>query len=74
MSRDGLSKDEAIKMVKDFFAEMEKDVLNGGDPFEWENVFVQEFGLEPDYFEDFVFRKNVLLKPKNLHTHNHGNN
>ena len=56
MSRDGLSKDEAIKMVKDFFFKMEKDVLNGGDPFEWENVFVQEFVLEPDYFEDFVFR------------------
>ena len=56
MSRDGLSKDEAIKMVKDFFFKMEKDILNGGDPFEWENVFVEEFGLEPDYFEDFVFR------------------
>ena len=56
MSRDGLSKDEAIKMVKDFFFKMEKDVLNGGDPFEWENVFVQEFGLEPDYFVDFVSR------------------
>ena len=56
MSRDGLSKDEAIKMVKDFFFKMEKDVLSGGDPFEWENVFVQEFGLEPDYFVDFVSR------------------
>ena len=48
MSRDGLSKDEAIKMVKDFFFKMEKDV-----------VFVQEFGLEPDYFEDFVFRLKI---------------
>ena len=45
---------------------MEKDVLNGGDPFEWENVFVQEFGLEPDYFEDFVFRLKICwLKLKN---------
>ena len=29
--------------------------VSGGDPFEWENEFVQEFGLEPDYFEDFLF-------------------
>ena len=34
---------------------MQEDIVSGGDPFEWENEFVQEFGLEPDYFEDFLF-------------------
>ena len=55
MSRDGLTQAEAVKQVKDFFNSMREDVSSGGDPFEWENEFVQEFGLEPDYFEDFIF-------------------
>ncbi len=55
MSRDGLSQAEAVKQVKDFFNAMREDINSGGDPFEWENEFVQEFGLEPDYFEDFIF-------------------
>jgi len=55
MSRDGLSQAEAVKQVKDFFNAMREDIDSGGDPFEWENEFVQEFGLEPDYFEDFIF-------------------
>jgi hypothetical protein len=55
MSRDGFSKDEAITIVKNFFKNMQEDIVSGGDPFEWENEFVQEFGLEPDYFEDFLF-------------------
>ena len=56
MSRDGLSKAEAVKQVVDFFKSMQSDIEEGGDPFSWENDFVQEFGLEPDYFEDFIFR------------------
>ena len=48
MSRDGLSKAEAVKRVKDFFLGMQADVAEGGSPWEWENEFVQEFGLEPD--------------------------
>tara|TARA_B100000497_G_C7562391_1_gene339208 strand:- start:624 stop:824 length:201 start_codon:yes stop_codon:yes gene_type:complete len=56
MSRDGLSKVEAVKQVVDFFKSMQLDITEGGDPFSWENDFVQEFGLEPDYFEDFLFR------------------
>ena len=55
MSRDGLTKAEAVKQVKDFFNSMREDISSGGDPFEWENEFVQEFGLEPDFFEDFIF-------------------
>ena len=55
MTRDGLSREEAVKQVKDFFNAMREDINSGGDPFEWENEFVQEFGLEPDFFEDFIF-------------------
>jgi len=56
MSRDGLTQAEAVKQVITFFKGMQDDIVNGGDPFTWENDFVQEFGLEPDYFEDFLFR------------------
>lgn len=60
MSRDGLSREEAVKQVKDFFLGMQEDIQSGGDPFSWENDFVQEFGLEPDYFEDFIFSLAVI--------------
>ena len=60
MSRDGLSKAEAVKQVVDFFLGMQEDIQSGGDPFSWENDFVQEFGLEPDYFEDFIFSLAVI--------------
>jgi hypothetical protein len=56
MSRDGLTQAEAVKQVVTFFKSMQADIVDGGDPFSWENDFVQEFGLEPDYFEDFIFR------------------
>ena len=52
MSRDGLSKAEAVKKVLDFFKMMQES----GDPFGWEEEFMIEFQLEPDYLEDFVFR------------------
>ena len=56
MSRDGLSKKEAVKKVVDFFNEMRADWKHGGDLSEWEHTFMDEIGLEPDYFEDFLFR------------------
>tara|TARA_B110000495_G_C23026739_1_gene610306 strand:+ start:1921 stop:2121 length:201 start_codon:yes stop_codon:yes gene_type:complete len=56
ISRDGLTQAEAVKQVVSFFNSMQADVAEGGDPSTWENEFVQEFGLEPDYFEDFLFR------------------
>lgn len=59
MSRDGLSEVEAVKQVVGFFKAMQSDIQDGGDPFQWENEFTQEFGLEPDYFEDFIFRLAV---------------
>jgi hypothetical protein len=60
MSRDGLSREEAVKQVVTFFKSMQADIVEGGDPFSWENDFVQEFGLEPDYFEDFIFSLAVI--------------
>jgi len=60
MSRDGLTQAEAVKRVKDFFLGMQASIVEGGDPWEWENEFVQEFGLEPDYFEDFLFSLATL--------------
>jgi|TARA_Y100001951_G_C11193385_1_gene212829 hypothetical protein len=56
MSRDGFTQAEAVKQVVGFFKRMQQDIQEGGDPFEWENDFIQEFGLEPDYFEDFILR------------------
>ena len=56
MSRDGLTQAEAVKQVIGFFHAMEADWKEGGDLSSWEQDFMSEFGLEPDYFEDFVFR------------------
>ena len=56
MSRDGLTQAEAVKQVVTFFKSMQADIVDGGDPSSWENEFVQEFGLERDNFEDFIFR------------------
>jgi len=55
MSRDGLTLAEAKAQLVAFCKSMEQDLENGGSPFSWENEFVQEFGLEPDYFEDIIF-------------------
>ena len=56
MSRDGLSQAEAVKQVVNFFNEMKADWQDGGDLSGWEHIFISEFGLEPDFFEDFLFR------------------
>ena len=56
MERDALSKEDAIHQTATFFREMSEDIATGGDPFEWENTFVTEFGLETDFFEDLIFR------------------
>ena len=56
MSRDGLSEAEATKQVLTFFKSMTAGVQEGDSVSLWENQFVDEFGLEPDYFEDFAFR------------------
>lgn len=56
ISRDGLSKAEATEQVLTFFKSMTAGVEEGDSVSLWENQFVEEFGLEPDYFEDFAFR------------------
>tara|TARA_R110002074_G_C12404579_1_gene654448 strand:- start:570 stop:770 length:201 start_codon:yes stop_codon:yes gene_type:complete len=56
MSRDGLTQAEATKQVLTFFKSMTAGVQEGDSVSLWENEFVEEFGLEPDYFEDFAFR------------------
>ena len=56
MSRDGLTQAEAVKQVINFFKDMKADWEAGGDLSEWEHTFMSEFGLEPDFFEDFIFR------------------
>lgn len=55
MARDGLSLEDAELQVSAFFSEMALDLNQGGNPFDWETLFVDEFGLEPDFFEDLVF-------------------
>lgn len=59
MSRDGLSQAEATKQVLTFFKSMTAGVEEGDSVSLWENQFVEEFGLEPDYFEDFALRLAV---------------
>ncbi len=55
MERDKLSHEDAELQVSAFFSEMALDLNQGGNPFDWETLFVDEFGLEPDFFEDLVF-------------------
>lgn len=55
MERDGLSHDDAELQVSAFFSEMALDINQGGSLFEWEELFTDEFNLEPDFFEDLAF-------------------
>ncbi len=54
MERDGLSHEDAELQVSAFFSEMALDVNQGGSLWDWEDLFVDEFGLEPDFFEDLA--------------------
>lgn len=56
MERDGLSHDDAELQVSAFFSEMALNVNQGGSLFEWEELFTDEFGLEPDFFEDLALQ------------------
>ena len=55
MERDGLSHDDAELQVSAFFSEMALDTNQGGSLFQWEELFTDEFSLEPDFFEDLAF-------------------
>ena len=56
VARDSISEQDAKRQVLNFFNEMQDDIANGGSPFSWESNFVEEFGLEPDFFEELAFR------------------
>ena len=47
MKRDGLSSREADEQIE----EAQARVMNGEDP---EEILLEEFGLEPDYFFDLI--------------------
>lgn len=59
MERDGMSIDDAQSMI-DEFQERVNEITSGGDedceitPWELEDEFTSEFGLEPDYFVCFI--------------------
>ena len=55
INRDGLTFEEAKNQLVTFCQEMENDLENGGSPWNWEENFTSEFGLEPDYFESIIF-------------------
>lgn len=44
--RDGISVEEAVKIVKHTALEMDEALMNGESP---EEVLMDELGLEPDY-------------------------
>ena len=52
MKRDGISKDEAVDLLKEIKDMMEECEY---DPEECENIFATELGLEPDYIINFLF-------------------
>ena len=54
MNRDGLTHQEAENQVVAFNSAMWMDIGQGGTLSDWENHFVSEFFLEPDFFEDLV--------------------
>jgi hypothetical protein len=50
MARDGMSRDEVMENINDF-----KEELASGDYYDAEELFMEEFGLEPDYLIDVLF-------------------
>jgi hypothetical protein len=50
MARDGMSREEVMENINGF-----KEELLNGDPYELEEEFMEEFGLEPDYLIDILF-------------------
>jgi hypothetical protein len=47
MARDGMSREEVMENINGF-----KEELLNGDPYELEEEFMEEFGLELDDFEE----------------------
>lgn len=49
--RDGISIEEAVKIVKHTALEMDEAMMNGDSP---EEVLMDELGLEPDYIFEII--------------------
>ena len=47
MRRENIEKEEAIEMIQSTFGMMD----DGADP---EDILLDEFGLEPDYIDDYL--------------------
>ena len=56
MERDGISREEAVSIVKDVKEMMEECNY---DPAECEEIFEMELGLEPDYMPSLIFGKTT---------------
>ena len=54
MERDGLSKDEAIALLKDVRAEL-YECIDKGDYSSAEDIMLDELGLEMDYIFDLIY-------------------
>ena len=53
MSRDGLSKEDAIEEIK-IFREDAQEAIDNGDFDEVEEMLMNDLGLEPDYIFDLI--------------------
>lgn len=53
MTRDGLSKEEAIEEIK-IFKEDAQEAIDNGDLDEVEEMLMNDLGLEPDYVFDLI--------------------
>ena len=53
MTRDGLSKEDAIAEIKTF-QEDAQEAIENGDLFEVEELLMNDLGLEPDYVFDLI--------------------
>jgi hypothetical protein len=54
MERDGMSREEAVELIREYKVEFNKILNNGGSYDEAQTLMEDYFGLEPDYIEDFV--------------------
>ena len=51
MRRDGLTRQEAITVIREFQEDAEEGMAKGEDP---EELLMEQLGLEPDYLFDLI--------------------
>jgi len=54
MERDGMSREDAMDLIKEVAVDV-NHYLGLNEPIKAENCFMEAFGLEPDYMEDFIW-------------------